>query len=107
MAEQAQQFEADAARYGIPLDVLLDAVEIAPDEFEIWPENDLVLGVFLRCTTQWRHRPVGDGSMVTGLDYSAVESVLRMLGVKNRRDIFEDLRSMELAVLAKINESEK
>ncbi len=102
-AEQSAQFEDDAARYGIPLDLLQASAEVVPEEFEIWPENDVSLGVFLRCTTQWRHRQHGDTSRITGLDYAAVESVLRMYQVKSKREVFEDVRAMELAVLDKVN----
>lgn len=102
-AEQRQQFEDDAARYGIPLDMLMETVDDTPDEFEIWPENDVSLGIFLLCTTQWRHRQHGDTSRITGLDYAAVESVLRMYQVKSKREVFEDVRAMELAVLDKVN----
>ena len=107
MAEQEQQFAEDAARYGIPLELLMDSTEIVPDKFEIWPENDLSLGVFLRCTTQFRYRPVGQGSIVSGLDYSAVETVMRMYRIRDKAEIFDDVRAMELAVLSKINETEK
>ncbi len=106
MAEQEQQFEEDSVRYGIPLELLQDATEIVPDEFEIWPENDLSLGIFLRSTTQFRYRPVGQGSMVSGLDYAAVETVMRMYRIRDKADIFDDVRAMELAVLGRINETE-
>ena len=106
MAEQEAQFADDAARYGIPLELLQDATDIVPDEFEIWPENDVLLGIFLRCTTQFRHRPVGQGSIITGLDYAAVETVLRLHRIKNKAEIFDDVRAMEMAILQKINESE-
>jgi hypothetical protein len=103
--EQRQQFEEDAQRYGIPIELLLDSTEITPDEFEIWPENDVSLGVFLRCSTQWRYRTEGECSRLTGLDYPAVETVMRLCEVEKTGEVFNDIRAMELAILAKVNET--
>lgn len=103
--EQLQQFEEDAQRYGIPLELLLDTLDKTPDEFEIWPENDVSLGVFLRCTTQWRYRAEGEGCRLTGLDYPSVETVLRLCEVEKPGEVFNDIRAMELAILAKVNEA--
>ena len=105
MAEQEQQFTEDAARYGIPLDVLMETAEAEPELFEVWPENDLSLGVFLTCSTQLRYRTVGQGSIVSGLDYTAVETVLRPRKVCEKSRIFDDVRHMEMAMLEQINET--
>ena len=87
----------------------METVDTAPDEFEVWPENDLSLGIFLRCTTQWRFRIEGRensiSSRISGLDYTAVEAVMRLYQVENAGEVFNDIRAMELAVLEKVNES--
>jgi hypothetical protein len=84
--------------------MLLDATELTPDEFEIWPENDVSLGVFLRSTTQWRYRNEGEGSRLTGLHYPSVETVMRLCEIEKPGEVFNDIRAMELAILAKVNE---
>lgn len=56
--------------------------------------------MFLACSTQWRIAPMGG---ITGLDYAAVESVMRMMRIKGRAEVFEGLRVMENAALAEIS----
>lgn len=34
-----------------------------------------------------------------GLNYTAVEFVLRLLGLKNRREVFEGIQTMEFEIL--------
>ena len=46
----------------------------------------------MACATQWRLRPMGG---VQGIDYSALESVMRMMGVKRRADVFRQVRLIE------------
>lgn len=64
---------------------------------EIWPENWPALEAFLSLSTQWRASPRTGAAL--GLDYAAAESVMRLLEVKDRRAVFEDLRVMERAAL--------
>lgn len=54
--------------------------------------------------TQWRTGMSG----VVGLDYTALESVLRLLGVKRTRwpALFDDVRVMELAAMKQINRND-
>lgn len=77
------------------------------DEIEIWPENVETVEAFLVCQTQW-HIDVmsslaGASSKVRGLRYADVAAVLDLLGVHNRRDVFEGIRTMERAALAVFN----
>lgn len=64
----------------------------------MWPDNWQALDVFLALGTQWRSGPMGP----TGLDYCALELVLRLHGIRkrDRADIFEAVRIMESAALA-------
>jgi hypothetical protein len=63
---------------------------------DAWP----VLELFLACQTQWRFIPLGmGGALPQGLDYPAVESAARMLGLSLTPDTFEDLRVMEAEAL--------
>ena len=42
-------------------------------------------------------------SGITGLDYSAVESVFRICDVQNRAEVFEGIQVMEVAVIKSLN----
>ncbi len=58
--------------------------------------------MFLRLQTQWRTSMSG----VLGLDYVAVEWMLRLYGVEDQRSMLEDLQVMEGAALTLINKNE-
>jgi hypothetical protein len=58
--------------------------------------------MFLRLQTQWRTSMSG----VVGLDYSAVQWLLRLYEVEDQRSMLEDLQVMEGAALVKINKQE-
>lgn len=63
----------------------------------MWPDNWQALDVFVAMQTQWRFSAIGP----TGLDYSALDSVMRLRGVRkrDRADAFEAIRIMEGAAL--------
>lgn len=58
--------------------------------------------MFLRLQTQWRTSMGG----VIGLDYMAVEWLLRLYEVEDQRSMLEDLQTMEGAALSVINKKE-
>lgn len=84
------------------LGVKVEATEDEEEVFEIWDINAAVFEAFLALETQWRIVPlvgIGFARLVhTGLDYGAVDIVLRRHGLDNR-SAFDDIRSMEQAVL--------
>ena len=57
-----------------------------------------MVNLFITCSTQWRSSGFG----ATGMDYSAVLSVLRMKGVSKKKwpRLFDDLRILEDCALA-------
>ncbi|TCL26812.1 uncharacterized protein DUF1799 [Azotobacter chroococcum] len=71
----------------------------------MWPDNWPALSVFLDMDTQWR---VGMSGPV-GLDYSALEPVMRLQGVKKRarQDVFAAVRIMEAEALRVMREQAK
>lgn len=71
----------------------------SPD-FEVWPENWLTLRVFLAMATQWTWTG-GMESRRAGLNYASLPVVCDALGVgpEGRTDVFEGLRTMEVAAL--------
>ena len=66
-------------------------------------DNWLVVELFLRVQTQWR---VGMNGPI-GLDYGALQWVLRLYEVQDQRAALEDLQIMEAAALAAINKRAK
>ena len=69
------------------------------DEFELWPEHQAVVLLFMDLQTQWRLCPMG---RCRGFDYAALESVLRLKSVAPDQwaGLFADLQVMERAALA-------
>lgn len=59
---------------------------------EVWP----VFELFRACATQWRVSSMGTR---TGLDYTAVLAVARVMGLDSAEN-FEHIRSLELGALA-------
>jgi hypothetical protein len=64
---------------------------LQPVEYEVWPEHEDAVMVFLRCQTQWR---VGSGG-VTGLDYGVILQMMALYDVPERAKVMEDLQVME------------
>jgi hypothetical protein len=59
----------------------------------LWPDVVPAVNVFQSMGTQWRCGAFGR----TGLDYTAIPTVFRLLGVvkKDWAQVFDDLRTME------------
>ena len=72
-----------------------------PKHFEVWPEHEDAVLLFLQCQTQWR---VG-GSGVVGLDYGVVLQMMDLYAVGNRRQALEDLQIMESRARELINKA--
>lgn len=70
-------------------------VDERDDSFEVLPENWEAVQMFMRCQTQWRIGMAGP----IGLDYGAVNWLLRLYEVEDHRSVLEDLQTMEAAVL--------
>ncbi len=72
-------------------------------DYEVWPEHEEVVNMFMLCSTQWRSGPSG----VIGLDYGVVIQLCNIYDVKDIRDLFDDLQVMEnrtLELIAKQQE---
>lgn len=83
----------DAKAFGI----VLPEVKSEDDNYEVWEEHWDAVMVFLRCQTQWRMGGMGGP---VGLDYGAVEWVIRLYEISEPRAVLEDLQVIEGAVLA-------
>lgn len=66
------------------------------DPLVIWPCNWVVHTLFLKLQTQWTRKPNGD---LAGLPYPAVESAMRLLGLRGRVQLFAELQDMEFAAV--------
>lgn len=71
-------------------------------EVGVWPDCWASFECFAAMQTQWRTGMVG----ATGLDYVALEPVMRLQGIPkaDRNSTFEDVRVMEMAALAVMQE---
>lgn len=91
-------------------------VEVAPDllttaadtdeGFEVHPANWASLRAFLDCETQWRVAATMAGMFWLGLDYVAVDVVLRRSKYADPDAVLADLQVMEGAALKVFGESE-
>lgn len=91
---------------GAPQEVLdaikAQAVSHADELFEVWPENQTTLMVFLDLATVWTWVPVGNGVPVrAGISATEIEATIRMHGIRGKKikDVFQAVRMMESAVL--------
>ena len=88
---------ADAAFFG------METPTAPASDFEVFEDNWPALLAFLRCGTQWRY--AGMDGIRTGLDYAAVESVLRLtMAEEQRAGAFEGIQIMEHAALEVFHE---
>lgn len=72
--------------------------EDAPDDFEVWPENEASLTLFLRMNTQW---DMSDGR-VTRLNYAALNTVMDIFATPDKQQAFLDVQIMENAALVEL-----
>lgn len=79
--------------------------EIPVEDVYIWDINWSTFELFYNLNTQWR---VGMGG-ATGLDYSVIPAVAKMLGIKKKKlnEMFPDLRVMENEALVTMGENQK
>lgn len=69
----------------------------SPTEVDVWPDNWETVQVFISLNTQWRMGFSGP----TGLDYTAIEPVLRLVAIPTERwpELFLAIRIMERAAI--------
>ena len=84
------ELRKDAVALGV---ILPDAPDPVEEHFEVWDENWPILEMFLRL--DWRFT-MGER---TGLNYQTLEWLCRVFKVENVPEMFDGLRSMELAAL--------
>jgi hypothetical protein len=75
-------------------------VDQGPNHFEVWPENWLIVEVFLFMERQWRWTG-GMQSYQAGLDFNALPVACEALQVprKRRAEVMQGIKVMEGAAL--------
>lgn len=89
----------DLRAYGADVSALPASMR-EPVTFEVWPEHEDAVLLFLRSQTQWRTTSSG----VMGLDYGAVFQIMDLYDVGDRRQTLEDLQVMESRARELINQ---
>lgn len=87
-------------------------VEAAPkaaeaETLEIMAQNIATFLAWKACETQWRVISGMGGTAWLGLDYNAVDVVLRRTAVEHPDEVFADLMNMEAEALAAFAEVER
>ena len=79
----------------------ISSVELNPvkKNCEVWDENWEALTIFLRLQTQWNMGMAGP----TGLNYQALETIIRLYEVDDPVTVFEKVQVIERAVVVKLN----
>ncbi|WP_336606095.1 DUF1799 domain-containing protein [Chromohalobacter sp. TMW 2.2271] len=73
------------------------------NDTELWPEHREAFETFCACATQWRVIAGMGGAIHQGIDYTALESVMRMRGIEDQAASFEQIRLIESGALGVIN----
>lgn len=85
------ELQQDMDVFGAPPPDLIQQINEA-DTFEVWPENEEPIALFLRLQTQWRVGPTGSP---IGLDYAGVRAAMAMMRRPMTPELFQDLQLME------------
>lgn len=102
---KTDNLQEDLKSFGVSESDIAEIVSSDDDEVVVDTENEPIVTVFLRLQTQWRKEWMPTICRIAwdGLDYSAVESVIRMTGFDDTAKIFNGIQTMELAALSELN----
>ncbi len=95
-----EKIVADLKKFGANSDLVKNTSNPIINKFEVWPQNIIVLKLFLRVSNQWRMAGM-DGQPVS-IDLGAVDIVARVMKIDFDLDILDDLQIMEQVVLSEI-----
>lgn len=91
--------EADLAAFGIARPANVE--EDGSDDFEVLPENWETVQIFTLLDDSWRRNPYT--GRVEGLRWETAESVIRMMGVADAKEMYLGLKVMAAAALPLLN----
>jgi hypothetical protein len=100
-----QDIEAQFARLGAVIEGATAALE--PDAYEVMAQNAEALRVWLDCENQWRVVAGITGIVWLGLDFGAVDVVLRRSGIARADEVFADIVLMETAAMEVLGKAER
>lgn len=92
---------SELEKFGLPPEQIEALTCDDADEFEVMPGNWEAVHLFLALQTQWRCNEMNGA--YCGLDYVAVESVLRLHRSRDRKATFSAIQAMEYAALDVLN----
>jgi len=72
------------------------------DVVDVLPENWQAFEVFMACQTQWQYAGLGQA---VGIQYAALESVMRMMAIEDMPETFQKVRLIEQGALQQISEN--
>ena len=75
------------------------------DAFEVWKENWDSLNAFLAAETQWRVAATMAGLIWIGIDYTALDVILRRRNLPDH--VFDDVMDMERTALSVFAEADR
>ncbi|WP_175474732.1 DUF1799 domain-containing protein [Vreelandella subterranea] len=70
---------------------------------EVWPDHLEALDIFQACSSQWRIVSGIAGAFYQGLDYTALEAVMRMSHVDSSGELLSQVRMIEAGALEILN----
>lgn len=77
--------------------------EQTAEEFQVWPEHEDVVMLFLRASRQWRVA----GESVLGLDYNVLPWLTTLMRIEPTLELLDDLQTMESRAVELINKPTK
>lgn len=96
--DQGKHIESDAQALGVAAPKIEN--DPAPT---VWTTQITAWHVFVACATQWRI-VAGQAAVVhQGIDYGALEAVMRMHGVEDMTAVFGQVQAIEAGALEVIN----
>ncbi len=87
---------------GAPAELIAQLAPPVEKDFRVFPENWPAIEMFMRLQTQWVIAGMGT---VVGLNYQSVDFLFTIYEVKNKRELFEDIKHIELGALAVLKEN--
>jgi ribosomal protein L20 len=81
----------------------LRASKQVENDCEIWAENMDTVKFFIGLHSQWNIVMGMSASRYIGLNYSGVESAMKMLKIKSTKEMFSDIQIMEREALEVLN----
>ncbi|XKE45755.1 DUF1799 domain-containing protein [Halomonas organivorans] len=70
---------------------------------EVWPEHEQALEVFLACARQWRVIAGLGGACYQGIDATALQATMTMLGVEEVRETLLQVQKIEAGAVEQLN----